>query len=219
MAKTKVNPKRVPPQPRRTERGELRRLALLDIARDVFLERGYEGTSIEEIMRRVGGSKASLYSYFGSKEGLFYEILVAQTEAFMNELQIPTVADATLEKTLRRIGTTFLKVMLDPRRSGLFRIMIAEAGRLPTEVVQRFYDTGPHRGRMALGHYLELQRLAGRLRCPDAARAATQFFDLIKGQPHSRTLLGLSAFPEGLTLEQHVDSAVNLFLHGYLQHS
>lgn len=215
MLKTKVKRKRLPPQPRRTERGEQRRLALLEIAREVFLERGYEGASIEEIMRRVGGSKASLYSYFGSKEGLFFEIMIAQTEAFMNELRVPETADDDLEKTLRRIGTTFLKVMLDDQRRSMFRIMIAEASRLPADMIQRFYDNGPHRGRKALSHYLGLQKEAGRLRFGDAQRAANQFFELIKGQPHSRILLGLTPFAAGSRLDQHVDSAVDLFLHGY----
>jgi len=216
VLKTKVKPKAPPAQPRRTERGEQRRLALLQTAQEVFLERGYEGASIEEIVRRVGGSKASLYSYFGSKEGLFFEILIAQTEAFMNELRVPLVADVNLEKTLRRIGTTFLKVMLDDRRCGLFRIMIAEASRLPREMVQQFFDNGPHRGRKAMSHYLNLQRDAGRLRLGDGQRAASQFFELIKGQPHSRLLLGLTPFPAGSSLEAHVDSAVNLFLYGYV---
>ncbi|MDB5985188.1 MAG: TetR/AcrR family transcriptional regulator [Nevskia sp.] len=219
MLKTKVKLKRPAPQPRRTERGEQRRLALLKTAQQVFLERGYEGASIEEIMRRVGGSKASLYSYFGSKEGLFFEILVAQTEAFMQELRIPETADDDLEKTLRRIGTTFLKVMLDEQRRGLFRIMIAETSRLPPELIQRFFDFGPHRGRKAFSRYLTLQRDAGRLRFDDGQRAASQFFELIKGQPHTRTLLGLAPFAEGGSLEQHVSDVIHLFLHGYASRS
>jgi AcrR family transcriptional regulator len=204
------------PPLRRTERGEQRRLALLKVAQEVFLERGYEGTSIEEIMARVGGSKASLYSYFGSKEGLFFEIMIAQTNVFMNELKLPEIADQHPEKTLRRVGISFLKAILDERRRGLFRIMIAEAARLPQELVQRFYDFGPQRGRKALADYLKLQHKAGRLRVANNEQAAAQFFELIKGQPHSRALLGLAPFTSGNTLERHVDSAVSLFLHGYL---
>src|SRR3569623_540307 len=91
----------VPRPVRRTERGEQRRQALVEAALEVFLEHGYERASIEEVMRRVGGgSKASLYSYFGSKEGLFWEVLSLQCDRFMQDLKVPAEADDRSEETL-----------------------------------------------------------------------------------------------------------------------
>ncbi len=86
---------------RRTPRGEARRSALLEAAREVFLEQGYEGASIEEIVRRVGGSKASLYAYFGSKQGLFWEVACdADRRVRQPALAVPTQANPDLEQTL-----------------------------------------------------------------------------------------------------------------------
>jgi AcrR family transcriptional regulator len=160
----------------RTPRGELRRAALLDAARDVFLEQGYEGASIEEIVRRVGGSKASVYAYFGSKQGLFWEVAGAATEQFLAELAVPAQADAELEKTLYAIGMRFLRGFLDPAGCRMFRTLIAESQRFP-ELAQQFFERGPQRVRHTLGSYLRLQHDAGRIDCPDTELAASQFIE------------------------------------------
>jgi AcrR family transcriptional regulator len=197
----------------RTPRGELRRAALLDAAREVFLEQGYEGTSIEEIVRRVGGSKASLYSYFGSKEGLFWEMALKLTEQFVAELALPTKADAEPEKTLVAVGKRFLRTFLDPAACRLMRMLIAESERFP-ELAQRFYEHGPQRTRRALGEYLRLQREAGAIDCADPEMAASQFMELVKGPLHSRLMLSAPPFAPGFDPDRHVAGAVRLFLYG-----
>lgn len=202
------------PRPvRRTERGEQRRQALIEAARDVFLEQGYERASIEEVMRRVGGgSKASLYSYFGSKEGLFWEVLNLQCDRFMQDLRVPTEADDQVEETLTAVARRFLKQISEPVSRDLFRIMIAEAPRFP-ELAERFYERGASSVRRMLGQYLELQCEAGRLHCEDVEMAAIHFFELLKA-PHLRLMLGLSPFPRGMSQEKYVSQSVRLFLHG-----
>ena len=82
-------------------RGTARRDAMLTAALAVFLEHGYEGASIEEVMRRVGGSKASLYRYFGSKEGLFGDIIEAGCSEFMSGFRVPTQADDDIARMLK----------------------------------------------------------------------------------------------------------------------
>jgi AcrR family transcriptional regulator len=202
------------PRPvRRTERGEQRRQALVEAALAVFLEQGYERASIEEVMRRVGGgSKASLYSYFGSKEGLFWEVLSLQCDRFMQDLRVPTLADDHLEETLAAVARRFLKQISEPVSRSLFRIMIAEAPRFP-ELAERFYERGAASVRRMLGHYLEQQCEAGRLRCDDVELAAIHFFELLKA-PHLRMMLGLSPFPRGMSMEKYVSQSVRLFLYG-----
>jgi AcrR family transcriptional regulator len=197
----------------RTSRGELRRAALLQAAREVFLEQGYEGASIEEIVSRVGGSKASLYSYFGSKQGLFWEVAALLTDEFVSELAVPTAADADVASTLHSFGLRFLRGYLDPAGCRLLRTMIAEAQRFP-DLAQRFFEHGPQRTRKVLSDYLGLQHTAGRLECPDPQTAATQFIELVKGAPHSRVLLSVPPFSAGFNPDKHVAGAVRLFLYG-----
>jgi AcrR family transcriptional regulator len=178
----------------------------------VFLEYGYEGASIEEIVRRVGGSKASLYSYFGSKENLFWEVLNQLSDRFMTGLAVPSEADADLEGTLAAIGRRFLEIFLDAKRCRLFRTMIAESVRFP-ELSKEFFERGL-RTRRALAAYLGKQAAAGRISCADPDMAASQFLELVKGSPHLRVLLSMAAFPDGFDPDAHVAGAVRIFLYG-----
>jgi AcrR family transcriptional regulator len=198
---------------RRTFRGERRRVALLQAAREVFLESGYEGASIEEVVRRVGGSKTSLYSYFGSKEGLFGDVVKAQCDEFLANLGIPTETDDDVEGTLRAIAHRFLNVFLDRDKSELFRIVVAEAARFP-ELAQRFFDSGPDRAHTQLGAYLRRQQAAGRIDCEDPEFAANVFLEMVKSTPHFRGLLGLPPFTDDRPKAQHVEQVVRLFLNG-----
>lgn len=194
-------------------RGTARRDAMLTAALAVFLEHGYEGASIEEVMRRVGGSKASLYRYFGSKEGLFGDIIAMRCEEFMQGFAVPAQADDDIEQTLTRIAERFVRIFLDPERRELFRIMLAEMPRFPA-LAQRFYEQGPARARKLLGDYFRRQHEAGRLDCPDPEFIATQFIEMVKANPQHRALLGFEPFLPGRNVEQHIAGVVRLFLHG-----
>jgi AcrR family transcriptional regulator len=194
-------------------RGTARREAMLTAALAVFLEHGYEGASIEEVMRRVGGSKASLYRYFGNKEGLFGDIITMRCEEFMQGFVVPAQADDDIEQTLTRIAQRFVRIFLDPERRELFRIMLAEMPRFPA-LAQRFYEQGPARARKLLGDYFRRQHEAGRLVCPDPEFIATQFIEMVKANPQHRALLGFEPFLPGRTVEQHIAGVVRLFLHG-----
>lgn len=72
-----------------TKRGHERRLALLISANDLFLEHGYDAVSLDDIVNHAGGSKASIYKYFGSKEGLFTAICDYRRDLFFKDICIP----------------------------------------------------------------------------------------------------------------------------------
>jgi AcrR family transcriptional regulator len=196
----------------RTPRGELRHAALLEAAEAVFLEHGYEGASIDEIVRRVGGSKASLYAYFGSKEKLFWAVLNQLSDRFITEMAVPTAADQDIEGTLLTIARRFLTVFLDPARCRLFRTMIAESARFP-DLARDFFERGM-RMPQELSAYLRLQHDAGRIDCPDPETTALQFLELVKGPPHSRLLLSMPPFPDHFDPEVYISRTVRLFLYG-----
>ena len=69
-----------------TKRGHERRLALLISANELFLERGYDAVSLDDIVNHAGGSKASIYKYFGNKDGLFTAICDYRSELFFKDI-------------------------------------------------------------------------------------------------------------------------------------
>jgi len=209
----KVKPLKAPPPPA-TRRGELRREALLDAARDIFLEHGFASASIDEVVQRVGGSKASVYQYFGSKEGLFGEMIARQCQQLISSAEFPAGGgDADVEQTLLQLARRVVQLFLAPQRVAMHRAMIAEAARFP-ELAERFYEAGPKRGLALLAAYLRAQHEAGVLVCTQPDWAAIQFMNLVRSYPMFRALHGMSVMPEGEVLDEFLQHAVRLFLNG-----
>lgn len=200
--------------PRPNRRGEARREAFLDAARALFLQHGYAGTSMEELIQRVGGSKASLYRYFGSKEGLFEQMVSEGCARFLRDVAIPTdLADGDLEETLYAFGLRFFNLYSEPQRVHLLRAIIAEAPRFPA-LAQLFYENGPQRARKLFSRFFadcHAQRL---IEAPDPDFAAIHFITLVKGHCQFRSLLGLSPLALDLSPEDFIRRSVRLFLDG-----
>ena len=198
---------------RGNRRGELRRESLLSAARDAFLEHGFSGTSIEDVVSRTGGSKASLYSYFGSKEGLFGEMVSAGCKEFLRNIAIPTTVDGTLQETLHAFGLRFFKIYTESGRVKLMRAVIAEATRFP-EFAHQLYHEGPQQVRIGLSAFFRQCHADGLLHAPNPDLAAIQFITLVKGHCQLRSLFGLSPLALPISQEVFIDSAVRLFLNG-----
>ncbi len=198
---------------RGNRRGELRRESLLAAAREVFLEHGFSGASIEDVVGRTGGSKASLYSYFGSKEGLFGEMVSAGCKEFLRNVAIPTVIEGSLQQTLKAFGLRFFKLYTEPGRVKLMRAVIAEATRFP-QFAQQLYREGPQAVRIELAAFFRHCQTQGLLVMPNPDLAAIQFITLVKGHCQFRSLFGLSPLALPITQEAFIDEAVRIFLDG-----
>lgn len=209
MAKVKSSKTQKPATPRSEER----RRALLLAAREVFLEKGYAGTSVEDVMARVGGSKATLYSYFGNKDGLFGDIILMQCEEFLANLAIPRELGDDIEKTLFEFGRRAYALFTDAKRIAMLRNMISEAERFP-QLAERVYANGPRRGRALLAELLQRAHDAGQIDCPRPDFAAIQFMEMIKAHSQWRALFGMAPFDEKINADEFVRDAVRTFLYG-----
>lgn len=194
-------------------RGEIRREAMLAAARDVFLEHGFSGASIEDVVGRTGGSKASLYSYFGSKEGLFGEMVSAGCKEFLRNVAIPTTVEGSLPKTLKAFGLRFFKLYTEPGRVKLMRTVIGEATRFP-QFAEQLYREGPQQVRIGLSAFFKQCHADGLLDAPNADLAAIQFITLVKGHCQFRSLFGLSPLALDISPTAFIDEAVRIFLEG-----
>jgi AcrR family transcriptional regulator len=204
-------PKTPPGAP--TRRGERRREALLDAARAVFLERGYAAASIDEVVLRVGGSKASVYQYFGSKEGLFGEMIALQCQQLIEGAGYTSEPAADIADSLFKLAKRVVQLFLTPERLAMHRTMIAEAARFP-ELAERFFEAGPKRGIALLAGFLRVQHGAGVINCPNPEWSAIHFMNLVRAYPMFRALHGMSAMPAGESLDAFLRDAIDLFLHG-----
>ncbi|WP_230280083.1 TetR/AcrR family transcriptional regulator [Croceicoccus sp. Ery15] len=121
------------------ERLDRRRQAFQQAARDLFIEQGYEQTTLAEVVERAGGSLATLYKLFGNKEGLLDAVL-SQSRDLGHEL-VETVAanDLPPDQALHRIAAELSAIFLAPSNMAITRIVIARSVCNP-EFARNFFD-------------------------------------------------------------------------------
>jgi AcrR family transcriptional regulator len=197
--------------PQTEDRGAARRRAFLDAARTIFLRDGYEAASVTEVVRLAGGSLATLYAQFGSKEGLFLAMAQERQRTLLSDL-IPTGADdLPLEDGLKLIGAHFLRALLAPDALAMFRIVIGESRRLPPDLRRFFAGTG-ERVRAVVAAYL----VAHGVRGDDAEAHAAYFIDLVRTRHHFRALAEPDFALSDREIKAHVASAVRFFMRAAL---
>jgi len=191
-----------------------KRQQIMDGARRVFLQDGFDGASIGDIVRAAGVSKGTLYAYFPSKDKLF-EALVSEDRRKQAEVLFTLDEnDRDVARVLQRLGQTFLDMLLAPASLDFLRVVIGAAAKFPG-IGKAFFDAGPCFGTIRLSSYLERMASQGLLRVDDPKLAAQQFLDLCKTGIHLRLLLGDREPPAQEEIDRNLDSAVKVFLAAY----
>ncbi len=191
-----------------------KRRQILEGARAVFLEHGFDAASMGDIARGAGVSKGTLYVYFDSKEELFQTIVEEECKAQAEQVFALDSNDHDVEAVLTRLGRDFIRFVGDPHRISSLRTVIAIAGRMP-ELGKRFYTTGPAFGIARVARYLEDQVKAGILDVPDCELAAAQFLDSCKSMTLQPLLLNAVSRPSEERVAHVVATAVRTFLAAY----
>ncbi|MHA6820638.1 TetR/AcrR family transcriptional regulator C-terminal domain-containing protein [Ralstonia pseudosolanacearum] len=162
-------------------KSEAKRDAILEAAARLFREVGFERASMAEISTRVGGSKATLYNYFESKEALFFEVMfLSALPEFQGTHHALGASGEDLDKALLRFGERFLAVLYSPDVQAARRLAIAEAGR--SELGQLCYARGPAKGHAHVADFLREAMEAGRLRRADPNVVARHFLALLEAE-------------------------------------
>jgi AcrR family transcriptional regulator len=189
-----------------------RREAILQAAWEVFKTTGFERATMSEISRLVGGSKATLYGYFQSKEELFATALERaiqeRAEAPFLELQ----SSGTLSTCLLRFARAYLDVRLARDMIAVSRALICEADRTDLGAALQSRFVTPQWRRLA--DILEQRMAAGELRHSDPYVAAVHFRGLIESDILERRLHS-DAVIDAKAIEDAVVSGVEAFLRAY----
>ncbi len=199
---------------RRQRRGgaELRS-AILEAASEVFLEKGYQGASIEAVIEKVGGSKRAIYSHFGGKKELFSALVSEASSKVMGSLSPEDAEGKDLRETLRIVGLQVSRVLMAPTTLALYRAVMAEGVRQP-DVARAFFERGPGRVSKGLADVLEQFRARGAISIENSQRAAERFLGMLRDDVHLQVVLGLRAPLDEAEMVRSVDQAVGIFLHG-----
>jgi TetR/AcrR family transcriptional regulator, mexJK operon transcriptional repressor len=191
---------------------EARQQAILDAARDIFLERGYTESSVDAVIERVGGSKATIYSLFGSKEGLLSAVAAKCGSEFTAAVEKVDVSSSPAE-SLRRIARVYCKAMFHPKRLAMYRMAVGESGRRP-ESGDNYYRLGP---RATLGVAVRFFRECankGVIETSDPDLLADGFLAALRGSLFNRAVLNPTRVPTQQEIDYYIDFIVDTFLRG-----
>ena len=195
-------------------RGRARRQALLDAAAALFVEKGFEKTTLTDIIGRAGGSRATLYEHFGDKEGLF-RAMMEENSARIQEGLAAIQADerAAPEDGLTRFALHIVAALFDDRTMAIVRVLVSEGGRIP-DIAEAFFRIGPETAQRRLADYLARQTAAGALSVAEPEAAARGFIGMITGNILLRRLILPEQSFSREEVEHYVGRAVALFLTG-----
>lgn len=192
---------------------EAQKDAVLQAAIGVFREVGYDRASMNAVAERLGGSKATIYNYFDSKESLFGAAMHAAVKEKAELAFTLLDGEGELRDQLRAFANRYLAFNLEPEMIEIVRLSIAKGadGRVGSQL----YVEGVERGWARVAEYLG-ERLSAEQLAPDGAEvAAGHLRALISGDFVDRRLRGVVGLAEPKALARHVDSAVDLFLRAY----
>jgi AcrR family transcriptional regulator len=186
---------------------------MLEAARRLFAEVGYEAASMDLIAKTAGVSKATLYAHFESKEKLFLEILKAAIGRPEDRDWIPERFEGDAEGALRRLAQGMARFFVDGRGLAVYRLFVVDLHRFP-ELVARFHAAGPMAMWARVAALLAQMGERGALAIDDPETAADHFLALVQGRlPFDRSI-GLPP-PPYAEIDRRVESALQFFLRGY----
>jgi AcrR family transcriptional regulator len=196
-------------------RTEAKRDAILETATEVFRERGLDGASMSEIAKRLGGSKATLYGYFPSKEELFVHVtLRVVARQIMPALQgMPERADEDPRKVIFDVGRQLIGVVTSRNSVTALRLAVAQGS--VGNLGQVFYDAGPGKGIESFTAYLAAATRAGRLNVSDPVVGAHHLRFLLEAETFWSSTLDLKERKSQREIDQTIERAVDVFLAAY----
>lgn len=196
------------------KKNEDKRQSILKVAGELFCEHGFEKTSMAEINARVGGSKATLYNYFSSKEELLVECVFDFAEHYLenifSSLEHPS---ADLETTLKNFGENVIRVVCTPEMLTVRRLIFSEAKR--SCIGQLFYK-GIHERQQQTAQFLAKAMEEGKLRREDPMVVTQQFRALLEAEVVEACMLSACEVPlSDEVAREAADRAVSVLLRAY----
>lgn len=190
----------------------------MEAATALFLQHGYQDTSMDQIAARAAVSKQTVYKHFSDKEELFRAVTLGVTrrvDEFLDVIESVLRGSVEVERDLRTVARHYLAAALDPRVVQLRRLLIAESGRFP-QLARAYYQEVPGRTVAALAASFQQLSERGLLRVTDPVLAANHFAFLVLAIPLDRAMFHGEHEPlPAPELARLADEGVRVFLAAY----
>ena len=148
---------------KRAERAADRRQAIFDAALDEFIDRGYAATRLDDIARRAGVAKGTIYLHFKDKQALFQELVRAALLPLIARLATPPAAGGSIRPVLESFAENFVREVVATQRGAIVRLIVAEGARFP-DIAEFYYREVVSRGLAGMRALIELGIATGEIR-------------------------------------------------------
>ena len=201
-----------------SEKGKKRYELIVKTALELFLKNGYEKTSLSDIVAISGGSLASIYTFFESKEGLFQAIIEQEIDALIKEVdeRIDLKISHSLEEFLTKFATIIFSIICTKKNISLGRIMMSEGPKNGGKLGRVFLDQLLNKIDLVLINFFEKDEIKAKLNPKFTAKfAAKSFIQSVIGVYYYDSLM-LNEEPQlsKKEREEHITLCVELFLNG-----
>jgi TetR/AcrR family transcriptional repressor of mexJK operon len=199
------------------EEAEARDVRLLEVATHLFMERGFDGTSIDAVAEAAGISKPTVYARYHDKRDLFAAVLRGRIRKWLAPLSAAAEAQATetspksIKTTLHELSRHMVAYTLAPEAAAVQRILSAQAVHFP-ELAKLANEEGWLRAVRGVASILRQSAARGQIKGDDPELAADMFLNLVLGHSKRLAVYGIATDPE--TAERHRKAAVDFFLNG-----
>ena len=195
----------------RSTRGQKRRAKILRAAARLFLDHGYGETSIDAIVARSGGSKATLYSYFPSKEELFHAVI---DDIVSNRQQAVLEASGDLRAALITFALQRMRVVFSTQHRQLLRLIVSERDRFPA-IAAMYFEHGPKRGHDLLVDYMKQLKTNGLLQIDSPVESAEFLIGMLVHQWYLMQLYLQGPPPTERAMRERATHVVDRFLEAF----
>jgi AcrR family transcriptional regulator len=200
-------------KPRWRRRKNARPEEIVAAALELFADRGFAATKLEDVARRAGVTKGTIYLYFENKDALF--------KAIVRETIVPVIAKGeevaqsftgSARELFERLVREYWRLVGETSLAAIPKLMMAEAGNFP-ELARFYYEEVVTRGHKLMAGVLERGMKAGEFRRVNVAVATK-----LAMAPVMHAVVARRAFaacmPDGFDIGSYLDTHIDLYLHG-----
>lgn len=183
-----------------------KRKQILHHAGELFLQQGYDRTSMDAVAKQSCVSKQTVYSHFKNKDVLYSAVIEGKCEEYRIEKTAVCIDSNTLDEILYSIAFSFIQLLNDKRVIAMYSVVIGES-KNNLHLAQLFYEAGPLHSINLVKDLLMKHPECGLLES-DAKELSADFFNLLKGNYHLLSMLGLAYEQKPEALEAYARKVV-----------
>lgn len=195
-------------------KSESKRKAIIDVALQLLKESASYDVSMSEIAARVGGSKATLYNYFSSKQEVFVEMVKQSVQPELTTIKSILTETDDLKTVLQNFGEHYLHQRCSSDTIAINRMLIAESTRSDIGIL--FFEEGQRKILDMLSEHFEKEMDSQKVKKRDIGVVVSHYIALIESELVEKCLFGIIEDPSDAQIRMFVERGVSVFLDAYI---